>query len=160
MKGREVKSMRKAIALIATATVLLPMLQTANAKICTAEPITLRRVEGIVLDDNENGPSWILPGAVVEITNGSLTARTVTDVDGYFSFGEIRPGNYEIRAELEGYLPVYGIVRVRRNSATEGQVLVLRLPISFDSCGGVGTEKFDKARRLQLARTRNPNDRD
>lgn len=139
--------------MIATmAWIVLGLASQAAGTICIAESITLRRVEGIVIHESDDGATDPLPGAVVEISSGDFEAATTADEDGYFRFGEIRPGNYEIRARLEGFVTALGEVRVRRNSATGGRVLVIGLPIGFDSCGGVTTETYDRARRLQLGK--------
>jgi hypothetical protein len=136
------------IAFAVAAAVLALVAQGAEATICISEMITLRRIQGIVAYQLEDGAAEVLPGAVVKLSSGKYEAETTTDEDGYFHFETVRPGNYEIRAGLEGFVTAYGTVRVRRQG-TEGRVLVIWLPIDFDSCGWVTTETFDKARRIQ-----------
>ncbi len=68
----------------------------------------------------ETDPPWeiagLLPGVVVHLHRGNFEAVTVADEDGYFAFSHLPQGDYELRAELEGFLTTTGTVR-GRNSA-------------------------------------------
>ncbi|MEW5900941.1 MAG: carboxypeptidase regulatory-like domain-containing protein, partial [Acidobacteriota bacterium] len=58
-------------------------------------------IVGTVMDE-ENNP---LPGATVTISSPSLmgTRTFVTDANGVFRFPALRPGEYTVRAELQGF---------------------------------------------------------
>src|SRR5687767_10856137 len=56
-------------------------------------------VAGTVIDQN----GAVLPGGTVTLA-GPEQRKTVTDAMGLFSFENVRPGAYELRAELAGFL--------------------------------------------------------
>ena len=57
-------------------------------------------ISGIVQDQTKA----VLPGAQVELLkNGTLERTTITDTSGAFRFDRIQPGNYEVRAQREGF---------------------------------------------------------
>lgn len=81
-------------------------------------------VRGRVVDDERQ----VLPGAVVTIE--SLHAGVVSDVNGFFTFPDLRPGTYEVKVSYVGYRPVTVQVDVPMNKTivvdfvlTEGAVL-------------------------------------
>jgi hypothetical protein len=102
---------RPHIVIAVVAAVVALVAQATEATICISEMITLRRVQGIVVEDSQGGDPYVLPGATVKLSAGKYEAETTTDEDGYFTFGRVRPGNYKIRAELEGFVTAYGTVR-------------------------------------------------
>lgn len=59
------------------------------------------RVQGSVLDSSQGA----LPGATVTLTNDAtgIKSTRVTDGDGRYVFDFVDPGNYVIRAELDGF---------------------------------------------------------
>ena len=61
-------------------------------------------IEGTV-KDNTGG---VIPGVTVVLTSvdTGATRQALSDDAGFFVFTNIKPGNYEIRAELEGFQPV------------------------------------------------------
>ena len=58
-------------------------------------------IEGTV-KDNTGG---VIPGVTVVLTSvdTGTTRQALSDDGGFFVFSNIKPGNYEIRAELEGF---------------------------------------------------------
>jgi len=65
---------------------------------------TTGRIDGVVLDDQGAG----LPGVTVTINSASLQGERiqVTGADGRFRFLALPPGNYTLRASLEGFTPL------------------------------------------------------
>ncbi|NLH77888.1 MAG: carboxypeptidase regulatory-like domain-containing protein, partial [Acidobacteria bacterium] len=61
-------------------------------------------IRGVVTDD-QNAP---LPGVAVTLTGGSLmgTRSIVSDANGEFRFPALPPGEYQLKAELQGFGPV------------------------------------------------------
>ena len=60
-------------------------------------------IEGIVVD-NSNG---VIPGATVALEQGNtVVARTVSDSSGSFHFTPVKPGEYVVRASLQGFKTV------------------------------------------------------
>jgi hypothetical protein len=61
-------------------------------------------IEGVV-KDNTGG---VIPGVTMVLTSVDTGAarQALTDDSGFFVFSNIRPGNYELKAELEGFQPV------------------------------------------------------
>lgn len=55
-------------------------------------------LEGTVLDQMQG----VIPGVNVTLT-GAATMKTTSDTDGRFSFTGLPPGDYELRAGLEGF---------------------------------------------------------
>jgi len=65
---------------------------------------TTGRIDGMVLDD-QGAP---LPGVTVSVNSASLQGERlqVTDADGRFRFLALPPGDYALRATLEGFSPL------------------------------------------------------
>ncbi len=61
-------------------------------------------IEGVV-KDNTGG---IIPGVTVVLTSTDTgqTRETLSDDSGYYVFNNLRVGNYEVKADLEGFQPV------------------------------------------------------
>jgi len=70
---------------------------------------------GSVADDQGSA----LPGVTVTVSGGGAPSTQVTDAQGRFRFLGLGPGNYEIKAELDGFSPIEypnAIVNVGRNT--------------------------------------------
>ena len=79
-------------------------------------------VRGIVLDDRGEP----VTGAVISAL-GSTTAFAVSDREGRFSFRNLAPGPYLVRAHLQGYLPARGrIVQVDVNNRSPFTIALTR----------------------------------
>ena len=61
-------------------------------------------IEGVV-KDNTGG---VIPGVTVVLTNTDTgaTRQALSDDNGFYIFTNLRIGNYEVKAELEGFQPV------------------------------------------------------
>ena len=73
---------------------------------------TTGRVAGEVVDNQ----GVALPGVTVQITSAALIGGpqvAITDVEGRFSFNLLPPGDYSIEANLAGFKPATGSVRVQ-----------------------------------------------
>jgi hypothetical protein len=57
------------------------------------------RIKVTVLDENKQP----VPGAVVQITAGGPTTGGATDMEGIFTFVNLNPGAYDVKARLTGY---------------------------------------------------------
>jgi hypothetical protein len=102
----------------AAAQVARPLPQPIT-QLAAAAQIDLR---GIVLDDRGDP----LIGAVVSAL-GSTTAFAVSDREGRFSFRNLAPGPYLVRAHLQGYLPARGrIVQVDVNNRSPFTIALTR----------------------------------
>jgi len=84
-------SWMKALAFVAVALLVVP----------AAFGQTTGRIDGRVLDTE----GAALPGVTVQITSQSLQGEriAVTDADGRFRFLSLTPGEYDLRASLEGF---------------------------------------------------------
>ncbi len=78
---------------------VLAVIALASAFMCAADQV----VEGIVKD----AQGGLLPGVSVTLTNvdTGLTRNVLSDENGRYYFTAIRPGNYEIKAELDQFAP-------------------------------------------------------
>ncbi len=97
---------------------LLVGLQGAPARPSPAPPV----VTGVVQDQT----GAVLPGAVVELltTAGAVVASTTSDNLGTFHFDVVTPGQYQLVARFEGFLPASTRLRVT-NRPAGAQRLVL-----------------------------------
>ena len=75
------------------------------------------QLKGRILD-NEKNP---LPGAVVIIDGNKLSA--VTDLDGFFSFANLLPGNHNLKVTYIGFLPVSKTIVVSEESTVDDIVM-------------------------------------
>lgn len=64
------------------------------------------------------------PGVKVTLLDGSVPPVQVTDSDGTFSFLDVAPGSYEVKAELEGFLIGYSKVVVNAGHSAEIEVIL------------------------------------
>ena len=102
----------------AAAQIARPLPQPIT-QLAAAAQIDLR---GIVLDDRGEP----LIGAVVSAL-GSTTAFAVSDREGRFSFRNLAPGPYLVRAHLQGYVPARGrIVQVDANNRSPFTIALTR----------------------------------
>ena len=105
-------------------------------------------VRGIVLDDRGEP----VTGAVISAL-GSTTAFAVSDREGRFSFRNLAPGPYLVRAHLQGYLPARGrIVQVGANNRSPFTIALTRrdqgeepqiLAAAVGATGGEGSSPAD-----------------
>ncbi len=141
-----------ALTTLLLAVLLVVPVQTIQATICIEQPGQVHHVRGVVVFHDLDSPWGIagtLPGVVVHLERGKFEAQTVTDADGYFAFSHLPQGDYELSAELAGFLTTTGTVRVRR-SAASGQVLIVDLPMLIGDCGGIAVDSWKVARKIQL----------
>src|SRR5438093_5336673 len=82
-------------------TTLAAFAIVAGAHVATAQNIGAT-LQGLIVDEQHA----VLPGVSVAITNiDTGIARTVTtDASGWYRAAALAPGNYEIRAELSGFV--------------------------------------------------------
>jgi hypothetical protein len=91
----------------------------------------VRHICGIVANQiNERIPQATL----ALLKDGAEVATVVTDADGYFDFGRVEGGNYELRAQSDGYLPGSRSIQIIKPIAQGKRELVVVLPLT--SCGG------------------------
>src|SRR6188474_1578536 len=114
--------------------VLTPQLKASS----TAAPIKPSELNGVVKD--ELGKP--LPGAVVSAL-GSTSAFAVSNEDGHFTFRNLPPGPYLVRAHLQNYLPSRSrVVQVNADGRTLSTIELTRKPGSSTDPGviaaGVG----------------------
>lgn len=84
--------------------------------------VTQADLHGVVVDDRGQP----LTGAVVSAL-GSTTAFAVSDSEGRFSFRNLTPGPYLVRAHLQGYVPARGrIVQVNAGSGNSSTIALTR----------------------------------
>ncbi|OGF60002.1 MAG: hypothetical protein A2Y62_18440 [Candidatus Fischerbacteria bacterium RBG_13_37_8] len=55
---------------------------------------------GGIVTDSEGAP---LPGATITLNKESFSRAVITDVDGFYFFGNLEPGTYNLRAEMEAF---------------------------------------------------------
>ena len=94
-------------------------------------------LHGVVLDDRGQP----LTGAVLSAL-GSTTAFAVSDREGRFSFRNLPPGPYLVRAHLQGYVPARGRIIQVNSGRTSSTVSLTRRDQGDDPqvlAAGVGT---------------------
>jgi carboxypeptidase family protein/TonB-dependent receptor-like protein len=109
-----------------TATIALTIAIVFAARLAGAQNIGAT-LQGLILDEQHA----VLPGVSVTITNiDTGIARTVTtDASGWYRAAALAPGNYEIRAELSGF-----VEHVRRGlTLTTGQEPRIDITLSVAS---------------------------
>ena len=96
--------------------------------LANVQPIAARlpaghgELHGIVHDDK----GLPLRGAVVSAL-GTTTAFAVSDRDGHFSFRDLPPGPYLVRAHLQGYLPEHGrIIQIDADAHSSWAIALTR----------------------------------
>jgi hypothetical protein len=94
------KRIRQAAAALAVCAALLLCSTPASAARQQSASATLR---GVVLDPN----GAAIPGATVRATHAATGAarESVTNEDGAYTFANLPPGDYEVRAEAPGFDP-------------------------------------------------------
>ena len=80
-----------------------------------AEMATIR---GRVIDGQEN----ILPGASIYIEN--LKTGTISDIDGFYTLSNLKPGTYTIRISYVGYDPVTMTITVPDGKTLEKNIVM------------------------------------
>ncbi|MEM9407014.1 MAG: TonB-dependent receptor, partial [Acidobacteriota bacterium] len=80
---------------------LLPGLLLVLAGVAFADGPETGNITGTVTE----GSGTALPGVVVTLSGDRGTQTSVTGADGTFRFGLVPPGNYSLKAELEGFSP-------------------------------------------------------
>jgi hypothetical protein len=103
----------------------------------TTAPIKPSELKGVVTDDVGKP----LAGAVVSAL-GSTSAFAVSNEEGQFTFRNLPPGPYLIRAHLQNYLPSRGrVVQVTADGRTTSTIELTRRPSESDPsvlAAGVG----------------------
>jgi outer membrane receptor protein involved in Fe transport len=104
----------KALALVAVALLVVP----------AAYGQTTGRIEGRVVNDQGEA----LPGVTVQISSDALQGEriAVTDADGRFRFVALPPGEYDLRASLEGM----GIVEQQNINVRLDRTVTLQLQMT------------------------------
>jgi hypothetical protein len=84
-----------------------------------------------------------ISGATVEVIKDGIDLATVkTDGNGNFIFDELKPGNYELDAHSDGFVPFRSPIVVTKPAKQCRRGLVIKLVLSYpDNCGSlvVGT---------------------
>jgi hypothetical protein len=80
--------------------ILLAFLLALGASTATAQSLT-GTIEGRVTDEQ----GGVLPGVTVTLIGRQGSQTTVTDDRGEYRFVGLNPGNYEVKAELSGFVP-------------------------------------------------------
>lgn len=122
----------------------------AHAMSCVRQLEAIRGIRGIVAVERHRPrqPAELLPGVAVKVRRGDFEASTVSDEDGYFTFQDLPPGDYELTAYLEGFSTPRDRVQVR-DRASRALVLVIEPDTTSETCSGVRTETLRRARRMQ-----------
>lgn len=142
MRQRRIQKKVYGVILVAAATAAI--LATRVEAVCVLPQVTVKDVRGVVITDSEQtGSERGVPGVTIRLVQGRgarerIVAESVTDLEGRFDLGKIRPGIYEIWGELEGLVPAVGPLRVRRWAPRQPGTLYLVL-LQYDrgdECGG------------------------
>jgi hypothetical protein len=117
---------------------LLPA-SVSSANTCFEVPLKpIRHICGMVI--NEVGER--IPNAKLTLLKGGMEVTTIqTDSNGKFEFGRVEAGNYELRAQFDGYHSVQSPIVIVRPTNKCNRGLEVTLPLS--TCGG----GIGKARR-------------
>jgi hypothetical protein len=129
------KQKRQLLAMI-TVGLLLLHVETLNAEaICDkVRPIKPLRCVCGKLTDPTGGP--VLGATVRVIKDGIVFATVKTEGGGNFVFDELKSGNYELDARLEGLVPFHSQIVVANPSKQCRRGLVILLVTSYpDNCG-------------------------
>lgn len=97
-----------ALALVAT----LLVADVADAQLQTGNLL------GTVMDERGE----VLPGVIITLTGAGPSQTQVTNIKGQFRFPNLGPGNYALKAQLEGFSTVEFpnvIINVGRNTSIE-----------------------------------------
>ena len=103
-------------------------------------------LEGVVRD-NSGG---VLPGVTVEATGATGTVTSITDENGTYRFPALSPGQYEMKANLQGFTP-----------ATAPPVIIevgklLKVDIGMTLAGITETVRSRRNRRRSTSSRRRP----
>ncbi len=126
---------------------LLCLPVAAGAECIEVPPVTVRKVEGVVmahpsLKDKE-AEGDLLPGTLVILLRKTATgwteaATALSDAAGRFSLPAVPPGRYKLVGEQEGLTTVKGELRVRRWTLPFRGTLILWMDRDlFEGCGGL-----------------------
>src|SRR3954470_1949536 len=91
--------------------------------LCTPALAQTATVSGTVND--ESGAA--VPGATIELVGPGTATSTVTGSHGEYSFGNVRPGTYQIQATLAGFAAATADNVVVSSTNVEVSALTLRI---------------------------------
>ena len=111
----------------------------------------VRWVRGAVLLQDYSGDRPPIPGATATLSRGNWSRSVITDEDGYFAFPELPPGNYDLLVELEGFVSIEALIKVRSNIEA-GRALVVDLEPAYEYCGSIKQRPWREVRDLQLGK--------
>ncbi|MBM6992456.1 MAG: TonB-dependent receptor [Prevotella sp.] len=102
----------------------LPILLMMQAVALTAVAIEVPGVEnlGAVRGRIVDGSKEVLPGASVYIE--SLKTGAVSDVNGFYDLGNLKPGTYEVTVRYVGYSPVTTTITVTSGRTLEHNIVM------------------------------------
>jgi hypothetical protein len=80
---------------------------------------------GTVIDNQ----GQVLPGVTVTLTGPQPPQIQVTNAEGKFRFLELRPGSYQVKAQLEGFIPAVQPAEIDSGQTTNIDI-TLQLAIS------------------------------
>lgn len=122
-------------------------LVTRVEAVCVIPQVTVKDVKGVAIADSEKmGSERGLSGVTVRLVQERagrrhIVAESVTDLEGRFDLGKVRPGIYELSGEAEGFVTAVGPLRVSRLTLRQRGTLFIVLPhlSTYDmesECGG------------------------
>ena len=126
------------VAVLVLASLVPATAQTTNAA-----------VAGVVAD----AQGGVLPGVTLTLRNADtgLTRSAVTQSDGRFRFGGVPPGQYELKAELQGF----GVVEIKAIGLTVGvdltQNVTMQLEGLQESVSVTGTAPLVEATKVAVS---------
>ncbi|MBZ5677847.1 MAG: carboxypeptidase-like regulatory domain-containing protein [Acidobacteriia bacterium] len=118
------------------AGILLPAHQLSAEVIC-GKKLRLKPLRCVCgrLTDTTGGP---VPGVVVRVLkNGAEVASVQSDQDGNFVFDELKPGNYELNAQPDGYLVFRTQIVVAKPEKRCRRRLAILLEVRGENCGSL-----------------------
>ncbi len=101
-------------------------------------PKPVHHVDGEVIDSQSR------PIPMVKVTlakNGALLQTRDTGKDGWFDFGDVPAGEYELRVESEKFVSATYPIKVKQPKHRGREWLQVRMALSGE-CGGIGVMKW------------------
>lgn len=108
------------------------------------------QLEGTVRDQMDDSP--ISADIVLEATSGNLEDQSMTSTaNGRFTFPQIAPGEYRLKAQTSGFLPTE-VPLVIRESSVSKDVQIRRFPVAGNSLlrGRIVSDRGDTIRAARI----------
>ena len=127
---------RAFVAVAGLAACLVALAGRADACSCVQPTVSANEPAGRVFVLGERSKPEPLPGATVRLLRPhrqEIVAETTTEDDGTFHLGAVRPGSYDLRVSLTGFMTTNAPLRLRKRGRDLPRGIAVGVVV-FDEC--------------------------